>query len=134
MEKKMTKREVINAMLANEVVKSNKVWVDYLTNELALLDKKSANKKPSKTQVANEGIKDTIVKVLTESGKALTVTEILGSGAFEPLTSPQKISALLKQLIEVDNKVVKIIEKKVSRFKAVSILNEVEEVDEVEGE
>lgn len=131
MEKKMTKREVINAMLADEVVSANKVWVDYLTNELALLDKKSANKKPSKTQVANEGIKDLIEDVLSASDKALTVTEILASGVFEPLTSPQKISALLKQMIEA-GKVVKTVEKKVSRFSVVS--DEVEEVDEVEGE
>ena len=125
MEKKMTKREVINAMLANEVVSANEVWVGYLTNELALLDKKSANKKPSKTQVANEGIKDLIEDVLSTSDKALTVTEILASGVFEPLTSPQKISALLKQMIEA-GKVVKTVEKKVSRFTVVS--------DEVEGE
>ena len=127
MEKKMTKREVINAMLANEVVSANEVWVGYLTNELALLDKKSANKKPSKTQVANEGIKDLIEDVLSASDKALTVTEILASGVFEPLTSPQKISALLKQMIEA-GKVVKTVEKKVSRFSVVS-----DEV-EVEGE
>ena len=125
MEKKMTKREVINAMLANEVVSANEVWVGYLTNELALLDKKSANKKPSKTQVANESIKDLIEDVLSASDKALTVTEILASGVFEPLTSPQKISALLKQMIEA-GKVVKTVEKKVSRFSVVS--------DEVEGE
>lgn len=125
MEKKMTKREVINAMLANEVVSANEVWVGYLTNELALLDKKSANKKPSKTQVANEGVKDLIEDVLSASDKALTVTEILASGVFEPLTSPQKISALLKQMIEA-GKVVKTVEKKVSRFSVVS--------DEVEGE
>jgi hypothetical protein len=125
MEKKMTKREVINAMLANEVVSANEVWVGYLTNELALLDKKSANKKPSKTQVANEGIKDLIEDVLSASDKALTVTEILASGVFEPLTSPQKISALLKQMVEA-GKVIKTVEKKVSRFSVVS--------DEVEGE
>ena len=125
MEKKMTKREVINAMLANEVVSANEVWVGYLTNELALLDKKSANKKPTKVQEANEGVKDTIVKVLAENGGKMTVTQIIASGEFEPLTSPQKISALLKQLIEAE-KVVKTVEKKTSYF-AVST-NEVEGV------
>lgn len=125
MEKKMTKREVINAMLANEVVSANEVWVNYLTNELALLDKKSANKKPTKVQEANEGVKDTIVDVLTENGGKMTVTQIIASGKFEPLTSPQKISALLKQLIEAE-KVVKTVEKKTSYF-AVST-NEVEGV------
>lgn len=118
MEKKVTKREVINAMLANEVVKSNEVWVGYLTNELALLDKKSANKKPSKTQVANEDIKVVILDVLKENGKAMTVSEMLASGRFEVGTSNQKLSALLRQLIDAD-KVVKVTDKKVSRFEVV---------------
>ena len=125
MEKKVTKREVINEMLADVTVKANEKWVNYLTNELALLDKKSANKKPTKTQEANEGVKDTIVKVLAENGGKMTVTQIIASGEFEPLTSPQKISALLKQLIEAD-RVVKTVEKKTSYF-AVST-NEVEGV------
>ena len=125
MEKKITKREVINAMLADENVKVNEVWVNYLTNELALLDKKSANKKPTKTQEANEGVKDTIIKVLAENGSKMTVTQIIASGEFEPLTSPQKISALLKQLIEAD-RVVKTVEKKTSYFEVSA--NEVEGV------
>lgn len=125
MEKKVTKREVINEMLADVTVKANEKWVNYLTNELALLDKKSANKKPTKTQEANESVKDTIVNVLAENGGKMTVTQIIASGKFEPLTSPQKISALLKQLIEAE-KVVKTVEKKTSYF-AVST-NEVEGV------
>ena len=54
----------------------------------------------------------------------MTVTQIIASGEFEPLTSPQKISALLKQLIEAD-KVVKTVEKKTSYFAVTT--------DEVEG-
>jgi hypothetical protein len=126
MEKKITKREVINSMLADENVKANAVWVEYLANELRLLDKKSTNRKPTKVQKENVSLKDTIVEVLADSGKAMTVTEILASGAFESSISSQKISALLKQLVEVDNKVIKTTEKKVSRFSVVS--------DEVEGE
>ena len=125
MEKKVTKREVINEMLADVAVKANEKWVNYLTNELALLDKKSANKKPTKTQEANEGVKDTIVDVLAENGGKMTVTQIIASGKFEPLTSPQKISALLKQLIEAD-RVVKTVEKKTSYFAVPT--NEVEGV------
>jgi len=124
MEKKFTKREVINEMLADATVKANEKWVGYLTNELALLDKKSANKKPTKVQEANEGVKDTIVDVLAENGGKMTVTQIIASGRFEPLTSPQKISALLKQLIDAE-RVVKTVEKKTSYFSV--------KADEVEG-
>ena len=49
--KKMTKREVINAMLAVESISANADFKGYLENELALLDKKASNKKATKTQV-----------------------------------------------------------------------------------
>ena len=114
MEKKITKREVINQMLGNEVVKANEVWVGYLTNELALLDKKSANKKPTAKQTENEGVKAVILEVLG-NGSAMTVSEMLATGAFAPETTNQKLSALLRQLID-SKKVVKTVEKKVSRF------------------
>ena len=91
---------------------------DFARGRIEVLDKKSTNKKPTKTQEANEVLKDTIEDVLSESDKALTVTEILATGKFEALTSPQKISALLKQMIEA-GRVVKSVEKKVSRFSVV---------------
>jgi S-adenosylmethionine synthetase len=115
MEKKVTKREVINAMLADEVVKSNEVWVGYLTNELALLDKKAQNKKPSKTQVANEDLKALILEVLAESEKPVTVTEMLATKRFEEGTTNQKLSSLLRQLV-LDEKVVKTMDKKSAKF------------------
>ena len=48
----------------------------------------------------------------------MTVSEILASGRFEVGTSNQKLSALLRQLIDAD-KVVKVVDKKVSRFEVV---------------
>lgn len=46
MANKITKREVINAMLADVNVKANATYVAYLENELTLLDKKESNKNP----------------------------------------------------------------------------------------
>lgn len=122
MANKITKREVINAMLADVNVKANATYVAYLENELALLDKKASNKKATKTQEQNVGIKSTILEVLsTMSG---TVTEIQSASAELSELSNQKVSALLRQLCE-SGEVVKTTDKKKSVFSLAS---------EVEGE
>ena len=41
-EKKMTKREVINEMLADATISANELWAGYLRHEIELLDKKSS--------------------------------------------------------------------------------------------
>ena len=40
--KKMTKREVINLMLADSNIASNSMYVAYLENELSILERKSS--------------------------------------------------------------------------------------------
>lgn len=117
-DKKKTQREFFNEIIALAEANGRTELVDFAKGRIAVLDKKSANKKPTKTQEANEVLKDTIEDVLSESDGAMTVTEILASGKFEALTSPQKISALLKQMIEA-GRVVKTVDKKVSRFSVV---------------
>jgi len=118
MEKKITKREVINMMMAEEVVKANSTYMAYLKHEIELLDKKSANRKPTKTQKENEVIKDTIAEVLKTSDKAMTSTEILTAlQDYEGIKifSQQKVTALVKQMIE-EGRVVKNIDGKKSVF------------------
>lgn len=120
MTNKITKREVINAMLADEAIKANETYVAYLEHELALLDKKASNKKATKTQEQNVGIKSAILEVLaTMSG---TVTEIQSASTELSELSNQKVSALLRQLCE-SGEVVKTIDKKKSIF---SLASEVE--------
>ena len=111
MEKKITKREVINAMLAEEVVVANEVYVNFLNHELELLDKKSSNRKPSKAQEANVAIKDNILAVLTESEAPISATEIAKAVDI----TVQKASALLRQMIDA-NVVVKTIDKRKTFF------------------
>jgi len=62
----------------------------------------NADKKPTKVQVANAGVKELIVSVLRESEKALTVSELMGAHAdLSPMVvSTQKVSALLTQLVK----------------------------------
>ena len=60
--------------------------------------KNSAEKKPTATQIANEGIKNIIFETLSE--KSMTITEMQKSNSELAELSNQKISALLKQMTE----------------------------------
>ena len=68
---------------------------------------KSANRKPTSQQVANEGLKDIILGVMTDEGA--TVSDIQSRDSRLSVTagvSNQRASALLGQL-KIDGKVVK---------------------------
>ena len=124
MANKITKREVIGMMMNEEVVKANPTYVAYLENELALLDKKAQNKKATKTQEQNKSIKATILKVLATIGSG-TVTDIQNGNEELSVLSNQKVSALVRQLVE-SGEVVKTTDKKKSIFSLAE--------SEVEGE
>lgn len=124
MANKITKREVIGMMMKEEVVKANPTYVAYLENELALLDKKAQNKKATKTQEQNVGIKATILEVLGTIGSG-TVTDIQNGNEELSALSNQKVSALVRQLVE-SGEVVKTTDKKKSIFSLAE--------SEVEGE
>lgn len=124
MANKITKREVIGMMMNEEVVKANPTYVAYLENELALLDKKAQNKKATKTQEQNVGIKATILKVLATIGSG-TVTDIQNGNEELSTLSNQKVSALVRQLVE-SGEVVRTTDKKKSIFSLAE--------SEVEGE
>ena len=124
MANKITKREVIGMMMNEEVVKANPTYVAYLENELALLDKKAQNKKATKTQEQNVGIKATILEVLATIGSG-TVTDIQNGNEKLSALSNQKVSALIRQLVE-SGEVVRTTDKKKSIFSLAK--------SEVEGE
>ena len=124
MANKITKREVIGMMMNEEVVKANPTYVAYLENELALLNKKAQNKKATKTQEQNVGIKATILKVLATIGSG-TVTDIQNGNEELSTLSNQKVSALVRQLVE-SGEVVRTTDKKKSIFSLAE--------SEVEGE
>ena len=112
MANKITKKEMFTMIKAQ--VKDNAEMVAFIDHEIELLDKKASNKKATKTQEANVGIKSTILAVL-EGSKSMTITEMQGASAELGELSNQKVSALVRQLVE-SGEVVKTIDKKVSRF------------------
>ena len=112
MANKITKKEMFTMIKAQ--VKDNAEMVAFIDHEIELLDKKASNKKATKTQEANVGIKSTILAIL-EGATPMTVTEMQGESAELGKLSNQKVSALVRQLVEA-GEVVKTIDKKVSRF------------------
>ena len=124
MANKITKREVIKMMMNEEVVKGNRTYGAYLENERALRDKKAQNKKATKTQEQNKGIKAIILKVLATIGSG-TVTDIQNGNEQLSALSNQKVSTLVRQLVE-SGEVVKTTDKKKSIFSLAE--------SEVEGE
>ena len=84
----MTKREVLVKVVAGEALNAEEVKV--VEKMIEQLDKKSS--KPTKAQIANEGIKDEIKAVLGAEGKtAKDIAEEVGQ-------STAKVAALLKQI------------------------------------
>ena len=113
--KKITKRDRYNELLAIEAVKNNPDLVAFINNELNLLAKKnSADKKQTAAQLANEELKTAILAYMKPDEK-YTVSAFIKEVPECADKSNQKISAMMVQLIS-ENKVQKIIEKRVSYF------------------
>ena len=118
---KMTKRDYFNAILAVlATVEDTDVsgLTAFVNHEIELLENKRSTAKPTKTQTENLTVKETIVSVLKEIGKPVTITEMQKFSAELAEFSCQKLSALLKQLVENDKTVTKVTEKKKTYFSA----------------
>ena len=123
MANKKTKRDLF--LEVREVVAGNEELVAFIDHELELLNKKASTKstKVNEEQVA---LMEKIVNALNEIGRSVTISELQKENAEMAEYSNQKLSAMLKKL--VDNKqVTKIVDKKKSYFM-------VAETPEVEGE
>lgn len=100
MANKITKREVITIMLADESVKANEMYVQYLEHELELLDKKAQKKGKSDEELAEIArLKSFVVGALEKVGKG-TVSEIQKADVELAELSNQKVTSLLKALKE----------------------------------
>lgn len=118
---KMTKRDYFNAILAVlATVEDTDVsgLTAFVNHEIELLENKRSSTKPTKTQTENLAVKETIVSVLKEMGKPATISEMQKYSAELAEFSCQKLSALLKQLVENDKTVTKVTEKKKTYFSA----------------
>ena len=118
MEKKMTKKEWFAGLAsvdeASEMENKTEALA-FINHEVELLEKKSAKSGQTKTQKENAEVMAKIKSALGEVGKAVTITELQAASAEMAEYSNQKLSALLKKLVE-SGEVVKTTEKKKSYF------------------
>jgi long-subunit acyl-CoA synthetase (AMP-forming) len=121
MEKKITKKEMFAQVIAmaqgKEVTVTADELVAFATHEIELLEKKANSKSKADTEkaVADSKLMSAIVDHLAETGKALTVSELMTEVAELDGLSNQKVSALMKKLVDAD-KVVKATDKRKSVF------------------
>lgn len=119
MTKKMTKKEMF-AMVAkvveNSEVANKAEMLEFIAHEVELLEKKNSKTGQTKTQKENEVLMAQLLEALAEFDRPITVSEFMKESSHEVATlSNQKLSALLKKLVDT-HKVVKSTEKKKSYF------------------
>ena len=118
MKDKMTKKdwfETIRAFLEESDFEPKEEALNFLSHEIELLNKKSSSGKKTKNQKENEEIKKLILVALELFGEPVTVTTMIKENSEMNKLSPQKLSALLKQLVESEE-VVRTVEKRVPYF------------------
>ena len=118
---KMTKKELFERVIAivkEANVEDEAILVDKLNHEIELVSKKRTSL--TKNQKANIELADRILEVMKGLNKEVTVTEIYNASKdIEGITSPNKVSALVKKLKEA-GKVEKIEDGKKSLFKVIA--------------
>ena len=114
--KKATKKEMFGKLIELAQENERTDLVEFCKHEIDLLNKKASTSGQSKTQAENEKIKVIIAEELTRIARAVTISELQKESTELENFSNQKLSALLKQMVENDKTVTKIIDKKKSLF------------------
>ena len=128
---KMTKKDYFNTIatiVANSEVENKEDIQAFISHELELLAKKSGKSGQTKTQKENVIIIEKIYDALAEVGSPVTITELQSQVPTMAEYSNQKLSALMKKLVD-NGRVTKTIDKKKSYFSITEV-----EVDETENE
>jgi len=109
----MTKRE----MYANiaTLLADNAEVVEFCNHEIELLTNRKGSHSMTKTQKENVGIMETIKTALAEVDAPITVTDLIASSEALNGFTNQKVSALLRKLVD-NGSVVKTIEGKKAYF------------------
>ena len=110
---KMTNAKALEFVLTNvELPEEVREKIQNIHNSTV---KKSTNRKPSKASQENKVFAETVAKVLSESEKPLTITEILKSDETFADLSNQKMTAVVRMMI-AEGTVTKVVEGKKSTF------------------
>lgn len=122
MENKITYAQALETAIQYVGADENQTAVrDRLVELLESLNKRNKKSGPTKAQKANETIKNRIVEVLTDSAEPLDITALFKATDWGEGVTPQKITALVTQLVKEENpRVAKIVDKKKTYYEVVS--------------
>lgn len=115
---KITKKDMFAMVYAvvESVEDDNKqLMLDFINHEIELLNKKSSRSTQTKNQKANEEILVAIKEELSAMTEPVTISELMAKSEKMANYTNQKLSALLKKLVDA-GEVVKTIDKKKSYF------------------
>lgn len=119
---KLTNVLALEMVLGMKEVQANVELVEKLTKMKEQFEKKNKSsvgadgkKVLTAEQKKNEGLKETILEVLTRYEEPKQVKELIAENEELASYTGQKISALITQLLRAE-KVVKVVEKNVSKF------------------
>lgn len=109
----MTKKEYFKAIMAVEAVKANAEIMQFLQSEVEKLDNKKPSKAKTEKKAENDNIKAIILDVLSD-GTLRTVSDIQKDSRLAEISN-QKLSALVKQLVDCGS-VVRTVDKRKAYF------------------
>lgn len=113
MANKKTKREFFGELRA--IVADNAELVAFIDHEVELLNKKAGNKS-TKVNEEHTALMETIKNELARIDRAVTITELQKESETLADYSNQKLSAMLKKLVD-NGEITKVVDKKKSFFK-----------------
>lgn len=101
MEKKMTKKEMFGRLI--EIVEGANIEdtdavVEFLNHEIELVSKKRNGQ--TKIQKENEKLIEVVFEGIANAGHPVTVTELFKAVESDEIKSAQKVSALVKKLVD----------------------------------
>ena len=114
---KMNKFEMVMEILVNGEFDNKDLLIEFVQHEMDLLAKKNSTgtvRKPTKTQLENEKYVAMIEEILLDKAPR-TISDIQAENEILAEMTNQKMSALLKKLVD-SQKVVKFVEKKKTYF------------------
>lgn len=118
---KVTQKDMFNGLIAfvkgKETSFTADEFVEFLEGRIAVLDKKSANRK-TKVNESDEELKVAVLDTLSTLGKPSTVSALMKANERLGVESNQKVSAILRKLIAED-KVLREKDKKTTLFSLV---------------
>jgi hypothetical protein len=116
--------EVVKVLSGETSTMSTDELVEFINDRKAKAQKKNSSRKETERQKENSVLKGVILKALDNADEGMTVTEIIGTPevkgfATDTPLSTQRVTAVLQQMIRIDNTVTKEKDGKSMKYSAI---------------